>query len=45
VLGALNAGLHAIWYNPKQEIWLGDVKPTGIIRQLDEIQNLAHLIE
>ncbi|MCK5895433.1 MAG: HAD family hydrolase [Cocleimonas sp.] len=45
VLGALNAGLHAIWYNPHQEMWLGDIKPTGIIRQLDEVQRLACLIE
>ena len=37
VLGALNAGLHAIWYNPTQKDWLAEKKPTAIIQSLNEI--------
>jgi putative hydrolase of the HAD superfamily len=44
VLGALNAGLFAIWYNPEREVWLEDKKPTAIIQNLDEIEAHAHLI-
>ncbi len=38
VLGALNAGLHAIWYNPAQQDWLNEKKPTAIIQNLNEIK-------
>ena len=38
VLGALNAGLHAIWYNPTQQNWLNEKKPTAIIQSLNEIK-------
>ena len=38
VLGALNAGFHAIWYNPEQKAWLADKKPSAIIQTLDEIE-------
>jgi putative hydrolase of the HAD superfamily len=44
VLGALNAGLHSIWYNPEQEAWLEGKKPTAIIQQLDEVEAQARLI-
>lgn len=37
VMGALNAGLHAIWYNPQQSPWEETQKPTAIIEHLDEI--------
>lgn len=44
VLGALNAGLHSMWYNPEQKAWLEDKKPTAIIQQLDEIEAQTDLI-
>ncbi len=44
VLGALNAGLFAIWYNPSRDVWLEDKKPTVIIQSLDEIEEQAHFL-
>ena len=44
VLGALNAGLFAIWYNPIKSVWLEDKKPTAIIQSLDEIEEQAHFL-
>jgi putative hydrolase of the HAD superfamily len=44
VLGALNAGLFAIWYNPSKGVWLEDEKPTAIIQCLGEIKGQVRLI-
>jgi putative hydrolase of the HAD superfamily len=38
VLGALNAGFYAIWYNPEKKAWLADKKPSEIIQTLDQIE-------
>ncbi len=38
VTGALNAGLHAIWYNPDNAIWTEEKKPTATISHLNEIE-------
>jgi len=45
VLGALNAGLHAIWYNPTQDEWLENKQPTAIIQQLKQIEAQIQLIQ
>jgi putative hydrolase of the HAD superfamily len=45
VLGALNAGLHAIWYNSTQSEWLENKQPTAIIHQLREIEAQIQLIQ
>ena len=45
VLGALNAGLQAIWYNPTQHEWLENKQPTAIIQQLREIEAQIQLIQ
>ncbi len=37
VIGALNAGLHAIWYNPQHKKWDKDKSPSAIIAHLNEI--------
>ncbi len=44
VLGALNAGLYAIWYNPEQNAWLEDKKPSAIIQKLNEIETKINFI-
>jgi putative hydrolase of the HAD superfamily len=37
--GAHNAGMKAIWYNPKQTPWPGGQAPDAVIRSLDELQD------
>ena len=38
VMGALNAGLHAIWYNPDNTVWTEEKHPTASIAHLNEIE-------
>jgi len=38
VLGALSAGLHAIWYNPTLQPWPGGKTPTAVIQQFNELE-------
>ena len=38
ILGALSAGLHAIWYNPALQPWPGGQTPTAVIQQLIELE-------
>lgn len=38
VTGALNAGLHAIWYNPEKVQWTEEKSPTATISHLNEIE-------
>ena len=38
ILGALSAGLHAIWYNPALQPWPGGQVPTAVIRDLSELK-------
>lgn len=45
VLGALNAGFHAIWYNPEKKAWLADKKPSAMIQTLDEIEAQVYRIQ
>lgn len=44
VIGALDAGLHAIWYNPTQSPWTDNKKPTAIIQHLNEISQQVQRI-
>ncbi|HIO91822.1 MAG TPA: HAD family hydrolase [Leucothrix mucor] len=45
VMGALNAGLHAIWYNPKQSDWSEEKPPSATITHLNEIETqIARII-
>lgn len=37
ILGALSAGLHAIWYNPSLQPWPGGETPTAVIQNLNEL--------
>ena len=38
ILGALSAGLHAVWYNPSLQPWPGGRTPTAVIQDLNELQ-------
>jgi putative hydrolase of the HAD superfamily len=38
VLGALNAGMRAIWYNPTSKPWPGGRTPTAVIRHLSDLE-------
>ena len=44
VLGALNAGLYAIWYNPEKTVWIENKQPTAIIQRLSEIEEKIDII-
>jgi len=39
ILGAHNAGLHAIWFNPKFEAWPGGKTPTAVIQHLAQLED------
>lgn len=40
VLGALSAGLHAIWYNPSLQPWPGGQTPTAVIQDLSKLKEI-----
>ena len=41
ILGALSAGLHALWYNPRLQPWPGGRTPTAVIQHLNEVEQVA----
>lgn len=45
VLGALSAGLHAVWYNPRLQPWPGGQTPTAVIQHLNELDEIIIKIQ
>ena len=39
ILGAHNAGLHAIWFNPALKPWPGGKNPSAVIRHLNQLED------
>lgn len=39
VLGALSAGLHAIWFNPTLQEWPGGRTPSAVIQHLEKLES------
>jgi len=39
ILGAHNAGLHAIWFNPSLKAWPGGKNPSAVIQHLKQLQD------
>ena len=41
VLGAQQAGMKAVWFNPKMQPWPGGQAPFAVIRHLSELENVV----